>query len=536
MEPAASGTDLSESFSMETAGLSVGCQGRGFELRQHERLSLSVPVSFRTASGGPRKGVLTNLSLTGCFIQPLRKTELEGWVRLRILPPEDGPLLSGEEDAIDTWGFVTRQEGDGFALHFNWIERENLRRFGELLLRHDAENVSVRKLIEVNEASFQFLGAAASGGHVRFTAGDSLGGSAVDDLLRRSWSSFLEHSPDHFFDGMIEWISSLVTETDEPGESGLEGCSDWFFLGNSPQIHEIIQKIRVVAPSTLPILLLGETGVGKEMFARLCHEMSSHRPGPFLPVNCGAIPVELAESLFFGHEKGSFSGAVSQGKGYLEAASGGTLFLDEVGELPLVLQVKLLRILQERTFSRIGSVRELPFQARVVCATNKDLKEEVRKGTFREDLFYRLDGLSLVIQPLRERISDILPMAMYFLKKISAANKLDTKTIGKEAGYALQSYSWPGNVRELHNVIYRACVVSDKREIREEDLGLPLERSSQTKPTLRELREIFEKEILLESLLRHNGNVSKVAEELEISKPSVYHFIKKHNLQTSIIQ
>lgn len=504
------------------------------ELRHYERVDLSVPVLFRTSSGGDRKGVLTNLSLTGCFIRPLRKTDLEGWIRLRILPPLEPPAEAETDESIETWGFVTRQEKEGFGLHFNWIERENLRKFGELLLRHDEENPSVRKLIEVNESSFQFLGATPSGHETPPDSEGPLGKLGVDDLLRKSWSSFLEHSPDHFFDGMIEWISSLVIETGECDPQDLERCADWFFLGESPQVHEVIQKIRVVAPSTLPILLLGETGVGKEMFARLCHELSSHRPGLFLPVNCGAIPMELAESLFFGHEKGSFSGAVSQGKGYLEAASGGTLFLDEVGELPLVLQVKLLRILQERTFSRLGSVRELPFSARIVCATNKDLKEEVRKGTFREDLFYRLDGLSLLIQPLRERAGDILPMAMYFLKKIALANNLGTKSIGKEAGYALQSYSWPGNVRELHNVIYRACVVSDKPEIREEDLGLPLERSTQTKPTLRELREIFEKEILLESLVRNNGNVGKVAEELEISKPSVYHFIKKHHLQTTI--
>lgn len=503
-------------------------------MRDYERVDLNVPVSFRAQSGEERKGVLTNLSLTGCFIQPLRKTEVDGWVRLRILPPRANLESGPTEEAIETWGFVIRQEKEGFGLHFNWIERENLRRFGELLLRYDAENPSVRKLLQVNELSFQFLGPTASGHEVVSSSDAPLGNLVVDDMLRKSWSSFLEHSPAHFFDGMIEWISCLVTETEERDKQDPDRCADWFFMGNSPHVQEIIQKIRIVSPSTLPILILGETGVGKEMFARFCHEMSSSCPGPFIPVNCGAIPVELAESLLFGHEKGSFSGAVSQSKGYLEVASTGTLFLDEIGELPLALQVKLLRVLQERTFSRIGSVRELPFQARILCATNMDLKEEVRKGTFREDLFYRLDGLSLVIQPLRERVPDILPMAGYFLKKIATANNFGPKTIGREAGYALQSYSWPGNVRELHNVIYRACIVSDKPEIREEDLGLPLERSSQAKPTLKELREIFEKEILVESLVRHSGNVSKVAEELEISKPSVYHFIKKHNLQPTI--
>ena len=509
-------------------------------MRHHERLNLEVPVTFRASTGGFRKGVLTNLSLTGCFIRPLRRTGLDGWVRLRILGRETDEDPAGEKaespNEIETWGFVTRVDEDGFGLHFNWIERENLRRFGRFLLDYAPANPDVQKLLAVNESSFQFLGATRSGHDPMLldspTVLSKMEGGLVESLLRQSWSSFLEHSPSHFFDGMIEWISNLVVERDEPPKE-FDWCKDWFFLGNSSLIHDIIQKIQIVAPSGLPVLLLGETGVGKEMFARLCHEMGGTRPGPFLPVNCGAIPFDLAESLFFGHEKGSFSGAHSQNAGYLEAASGGTLFLDEIGELPLPLQVKLLRVLQEKSFCRVGSVREVPFHARIVCATNKDLKEEVFSGTFREDLFYRLDGLSIRIPPLRDRMTDVLPMAEYLLNKIVRNGNLPERTLGPSAAKAIQSYSWPGNVRELHNVIYRASIIADKPEIREEDLGLPLERSVQEKPTLRELREIFEKEIVLESLIRHQGNVSRVAEELDVSKPSVYHFIKKHNLPTT---
>ena len=499
-------------------------------LRDHERLILEIPVTFRARTGGFRKGILTNLSLTGCFVRPVRKSEIDGWVRLRI-QGRNSP--EGETpETIETWGFVTRVDEEGIGVHFNWIERENLRRFGEFLLHYAPDNPSVKKLLEVNSTSFQFMGSTPSGHDGQMADASPLEGRVVEGLLRESWSSFLQHSPSHFFDGMIEWISSLVVEKDD-APAAFDWCSDWFFLGNSPQIHEIIQKIQIVAPSGLPILLLGETGVGKEMFARLCHEMGASRPGPFLPVNCGAIPQELSESLFFGHEKGSFSGADARNTGYLEAAAGGTLFLDEIGELPLHLQVKLLRVLQEKTFSRVGSVRQIPFNVRIVCATNKNLKEEVAKGTFREDLFYRLDGLSLRIPPLRDRMSDVLPMAEYLLSKITKNGNLPMRTIGPGAARAIHSYHWPGNVRELHNVIYRAAIIADKPEIREEDLGLPLEQSSQEKPTLRELREIFEKEIVLESLIRHNGNVTRVAQELEISKPSVYHFIKKHKLPTS---
>uniref|UniRef100_A0A7C3QT53 Sigma-54 factor interaction domain-containing protein n=1 Tax=Leptospirillum ferriphilum TaxID=178606 RepID=A0A7C3QT53_9BACT len=498
-------------------------------MRDHERLSLDIPVTFRASTGGFRKGTLTNLSLTGCFIRPVRKSDIDGWVRIRI----HGRDNAGGEgpETIETWGFVTRLEEEGFGVHFNWIERNNLRRFGEFLLHYAPDSPAVRKLLEVNGASFQFLSPSSGTGDCSVN-GSPLEGGIIENLLRESWSSFLEHSPSHFFDGMIEWISGLVVEKEQAPPT-FDWCSDWFFLGNSPQIHEIIQKIQIVAPSGLPILLLGETGVGKEMFARLCHELGANRPGPFLPVNCGAIPYELSENLFFGHEKGSFSGADSRNTGYLEAAAGGTLFLDEIGELPLPLQVKLLRVLQEKKFCRVGSVREVPFDARIVCATNKNMKEEVLKGKFREDLFYRLDGLSLRIPPLRERISDVLPMARYLLSKITKNGNLPARTIGPEAARAIHSYHWPGNVRELHNVIYRAAIIADRPEIREEDLGLPIEQSSQEKPTLRELREIFEKEIVLESLIRHNGNVARVALELEISKPSVYHFIKKHKLPTS---
>ncbi len=505
-------------------------------MRHHERLNLEVPVSFRASTGGFRKGVLTNLSLTGCFIRPLRRTGIDGWVRLRIhsREPEEGTPAEKTEspDAIETWGFVTRVDEEGFGLHFNWIERENLRRFGRFLLDYAPADPDIRKLLSVNESSFQFLGPTPSGHDAMLLEPPSLEAGNVEGLLRQSWSSFLEHSPSHFFDGMIEWISNLVVERDDPPKV-FDWCKDWFFLGNSSLVHDIIQKIQIVAPSGLPVLLLGETGVGKEMFARLCHEMGATRPGPFLPVNCGAVPFDLAESLFFGHERGSFSGANSQSSGYLEAASGGTLFLDEIGELPLSLQVKLLRVLQEKKFGRIGSVREIPFNARIVCATNKDLKEAVHRGEFREDLFYRLDGLSIRIPSLRDRMSDVLPLAEYLLEKIIRNANLPPRTVGPSAARAIQSYLWPGNVRELHNVIYRAAIIADKPEIREEDLGLPLERSVQEKPTLRELREIFEKEIVLESLIRHRGNVTRVAQELDVSKPSVYHFIKKHNLPTT---
>ncbi|EQD24562.1 MAG: 'Sigma54 specific transcriptional regulator, Fis family [Leptospirillum sp. Group IV 'UBA BS'] len=490
-------------------------------MRRYDRLPLDVAVLFRGPTGGFRKGILRNLSLTGCFIEPARKVDFSGWVRLRIDGDEDR-RISGIAP-VETWGLMARKDEAGFAIHFNWIERENLRRFAP-------DHPVVTKMLEINQPS-PFLGPTPSGTAAEFPKESfSLDNQVVERLLRNSWSSFIEFAPAEFFDGMIDWFSDAMDGGEKAEKEEPVAFPDWFFPSRSPEIGEIVRKLRMVAPSGLPILLLGETGVGKEMYARLCHEVGGRPAAPFVPVNCGAIPMDLAESLFFGHEKGSFSGAVAQAAGHLEAAGKGTLFLDEIGELSPALQVKLLRVLQERTFTRVGSSRELPFEARVVCATNRNLSEEVKKGRFREDLFYRINGLTLEIPPLRNRISDILPMAEYFLKKICQANKLPEKSIGAAAAAALQSYAWPGNARELHNVVYRAAVIADGPEIREEDVGLPLEKSAQAKPTLKEIREIFEKEVVLESLVRHNGNVAAVAYELDISKPSVYLFIKKHKL------
>lgn len=497
-------------------------------MRRYDRLPLLVPVQFRASTGGFRKGVLKDLSLTGCFIEPARRSDISGWIRLRI--DESGDQRFSGLDPVETWGLIARRVEEGFALHFNWIERENLRRFAELLLRLAPDHPVVRKMFEINQPS-PFRGVPSNGGNGSLPP-DSvpLNSQVVERLLRNSWSSFIEFAPTEFFDGMIDWFSDALEIKEKHEDARSETFPDWFFPSRSPEIAEIVRKVKVGGPSGLSILFLGETGVGKEMFARLCHEVGGRPTAPFIPVNCGAIPHDLAESLFFGHEKGSFSGAVNQAIGYLEAAGKGTLFLDEIGELSLPLQVKLLRVLQERTFTRVGSTRELPFEARVVCATNRNLQEEIRKRTFREDLFYRINGVTIEIPPLRNRLSDLLPMAEYFLRKICLDNKLPPKTIGREAALAIQGYSWPGNARELHNVIYRAAIISDGSEIREEDVGLPVDKSRQAKPTLKEIREIFEKEVLLESLVRHNGNVAAVSEELDISKPTVYAFIKKHNL------
>lgn len=236
----------------------------------------------------------------------------------------------------------------------------------------------------------------------------------------------------------------------------------------SVQIHEYLER---VAPSEAPVLVIGETGTGKELLARHIHELSG-RKGPFVAVNCGAISEQLAESELFGHEQGAFTGATSRREGWFESANGGTLFLDEIGDLPLALQVKLLRVLQEREVVRVGSRRTIPVDIRLVAATNVDLRDAVAAGLFRADLFYRLNVAQLRLPPLRERPKDILPLAQHFVAHYSQRLKRPRPAISDAACRALQEYAWPGNIREVENVMHFAMLVAGASELRPEHLKL----------------------------------------------------------------
>jgi len=230
-------------------------------------------------------------------------------------------------------------------------------------------------------------------------------------------------------------------------------------LGTSPLVKRLVEMIEKVAPTKTNILVNGESGTGKELVARMIHELSPLNGKPFVPVNCGAIPETLIESEMFGHRKGSFTGAVHEKQGLFEVAHGGTLFLDEVGELPLSMQVKLLRAIQERSFRKVGGTEDIKVDVRVIAATNRDLEEGVKKGSFREDLYYRLNVIQLKSPPLRERVGDIQLLAEAFLKKFSARSSSAVNSISDEAMLALKAWSWPGNVRELENVIERGVTL-----------------------------------------------------------------------------
>ncbi len=306
-------------------------------------------------------------------------------------------------------------------------------------------------------------------------------------------------------------------------------------LGTSRMMQEVFSTIKKVAPTDVPVLITGESGTGKELVARAVHKRSNRSESPFIPINCGAIPENLLESELFGYEKGALTGAGSRKLGKLELAEGGTLFFDEVGELPLMLQVKLLRFLQDQVVERIGAKVGKKVDVRVLAATNKDLKGEVEKGTFREDIFYRLALIHIEIPPLREREDDIMLCAMAFLQRFSSQYKKQFKGFSTEGVNAIMAYGWPGNVRELENRVKRAVIMAEGKRVGPEDLALSagttsLDNEAQT-DTLKEVRENAEKERITSALLNHSGNISRAAKELDVTRPTLYDLIKRYNIK-----
>ena len=306
-------------------------------------------------------------------------------------------------------------------------------------------------------------------------------------------------------------------------------------IGQCAEMQAVFSTMRKIASSDAAVLVQGESGTGKELVARAIHAMSLRKNGPFLPINCGAIPETLLEPELFGHEKGSFTGAHAQVQGKVEYAQDGTLFLDEVGELPLSLQVKLLRFLQDKTIQRVGGREDISVNTRILAATNKDLLKEVESGKFREDLYYRLGVVLIKVPPLRERNGDIPVLATFFLKRYCDLYNKRVRGFNSSALESIETYAWPGNIRELENKIQRAVLLSDGPLIEPRDLGFDAKLMTQRKVksdirTLKEAKESVEKEIVVFSLERNEGNIAKSAEEMGISRPTLYDLMKKYGL------
>ncbi len=301
-------------------------------------------------------------------------------------------------------------------------------------------------------------------------------------------------------------------------------------IAASPEMLKVCRTVEKLGPTDATTLILGESGTGKEVLVRMLHSLSGRADKKLMAINCAAIPENLLESELFGYEKGAFTGALKSTLGKIELADGGLLFLGEIGDLPLALQSKLLRFLQERVIERVGGRKEIPVDVRVVCATHQDLKALIRVGRFREDLFYRVNETTIVVPPLRERHGDAVVLARAFLRRFAEQHKRPIRDFTANALRLIEQYPWPGNVRELENRIKRAVIMADGTEIGPADLELDDTGIPQEPFNLREVRELAEQRAIQRALIFTDNNVSRTADLLGVTRPTLYNLMKKHNL------
>jgi two-component system NtrC family response regulator len=325
-------------------------------------------------------------------------------------------------------------------------------------------------------------------------------------------------------------IAELEAENDRLRQSSLINEATVGLITRDPGLLKVSRQIDRLAPTQATVLLHGESGTGKEVLARALHQGSTRKDKRFVAINCAAIPDALLESELFGYEKGAFTGAVKTTPGKVELANGGTLFLDEIGDLPMALQAKLLRFLQERVIERVGGRQEIPVDVRVICATHRNLRDRIASQEFREDLFYRLSEMIINIPPLRDRKGDVELLAHAFVQKFGAANGRDRLRLCEDALDAIAFHTWPGNVRELENSIKRAVIMAEDDGIHADDLGLTAP-DNDLQFNLREIREEAERQAVLRAMARSDGNVLRAADLLGVSRPTLYELLNRFGLR-----
>ncbi|MBX2859379.1 MAG: PEP-CTERM-box response regulator transcription factor [Cellvibrionaceae bacterium] len=333
----------------------------------------------------------------------------------------------------------------------------------------------------------------------------------LDLILQRAY---------HIFN--LEEQHRILQEQQQAPLEGIIACD--------PAMLKICRTIEKLAPSDVTCTLTGESGTGKEVLARALHNFSPRKSYRMVAINCAAVPENLMESELFGYEKGAFTGANKRTLGKVETANSGTLFLDEIGDMPLPLQAKLLRFLQERVIERVGGREEIPVDVRVVCATNKDLKKMVSEETFREDLYYRICEMEILIPPLRDRQGDKLLLARHFLRRMVEQGKMPVTGFTSEAVEAIEAYEWPGNIREMENRVKRGAVMCEDKLVSSEDLGLVSDESLNL--NLRQVRYNAERAAILRALTMTENNISATAKLLGVTRPTLYDLIKKYNIST----
>ena len=327
------------------------------------------------------------------------------------------------------------------------------------------------------------------------------------------------------------YIRNLEIENKRLQSQFIESGESYGILGNCRKIKDVINLVRRVAEADIGVLIHGESGTGKELVARAIHRLSKRANEAFIPIDSGAIPETLLESELFGHEKGAFTDAYTKKIGKVEMAHKGTLFFDEIAELSLNLQVKLLRFLQERQIQKLGGSDFIPVDVRVIAASNKSLEQEIKEKNFREDIYYRLNGITIELPPLRDREDDVIFIANHFLEKFSKEMGKDPKQLTPDSIKVMKAYGWPGNVRELENKIKRALVLSNDRYIKPHDLGISHNRNYREAFTLKEAKEKLEKEMLIDCLKRYKGNLAKISRSLGIARSTIYDLIEKYEIE-----
>jgi DNA-binding NtrC family response regulator len=452
-------------------------------MRRAPRFPVNLDVDLQSGSI-TKQGIISNLGLNGAFVNLPKPGELNPLLTMRFAPPQDS-------QSLEVLARVVRSDNDGFGAEFLDLDPQH----------QDKLWSSLTNLWPKELKDCPYCG---------------------QHLVSKKKRCSLCHLPlDFQQEGYLERLPEDAHSLRE-------------MIGTCPSMHKVFHLIRKVATSDVPVLVTGASGTGKEMVAQAIHQRSHRAKGPFVAVNCGAIPRELLESELFGHEKGSFTGAYRTVSGKVELAHNGTLFLDEVGELPLDLQVKLLRFLQEFTFERVGGRESKQVDLRVISATNGDLKELIAAGRFREDLFYRLNVVSIDLPNLRDRGDDSLIMANVFLRRYAAKTERKFLGFSQEALKAIETYPWPGNIRELINHIRRAVVMAEDSWVSPENLGLDLT-EVKGKPLnglgLKEAKAQFEARLVTEALANVRGNVQLAAKLLKTSRSVVYHLINKYELK-----